>query len=60
MEFLFSTRLQTEGLQLYQKHAPLLVFSKVLLKFVAIYNEFLDILGTLISKIPISSACSPF
>ena len=29
MEFIFSTILQAEGLQLYQKYAPLQVFSKI-------------------------------
>ena len=49
MEFLFSTRLQAEGLQLYQKYTLLQVFSKVLLRFVAIYDELFDISGTFIS-----------
>ena len=29
MEFIFSTKLQVEGLQLYQKYAPLQVFSEI-------------------------------
>ena len=45
MEFLFWTQLQDS-----KKYAPLQVFSKVLLQFVAIYNEFLDILGNFISR----------
>ena len=49
MEFLFSARLKGEGLQLYQKYAPLQLFSKIFLRFVATYNAFLDILGTFIS-----------
>ena len=32
--------------QLYLKYAPLQVFSKVLLRFAAIYNTFLNILRT--------------
>ena len=50
MEFLFSTRLQAEGMQLHKKYAPQQVFSKVLLRFVAIYNEFLDISETFIYR----------
>ena len=42
MQFLFLVRLQAE--------ASLQVFSKVLLRFVAIYNEFLDILWIFVSK----------
>ena len=49
MELLFSTSLPAEGLQLYQKYAPLQVFSKVLLRFATIYDKFLDILETFIS-----------
>ena len=45
MEFLFWTKLQAS-----KKYAPIQVFSKVSLQFVAIYNEFLDILGTFISR----------
>ena len=47
MEFLFQARLKSKDLRLHQKYASLQVFSKILLIFVAIYNEFLDILGTL-------------
>ena len=43
MKFLFSTRLQAEGLQIYQKYAPFA-------QHVPIYNKFLDILGTSISE----------
>ena len=42
--------LQAEGMQLYQKYAPLQVLSKVLLRSVDIYNEFLDILETFVSQ----------
>ena len=42
--------LQAEGMQLYPKYAPLQVLSKVLLRFVDIYNEFLDILETFVSQ----------
>ena len=42
--------LQAEGMQLHQKYAPLQVLSKVLLRFVDIYNEFLDILETFVSQ----------
>ena len=57
MEFLFSIRLQAEGLQLYPKYASLQVFSKILLRFVPIYNEFFDSLGTFISQNTFSSGC---
>ena len=50
MEFFFSARLQADGLQLYQKHNPLQIFFKSLLRFVAIYKEFLDILENFISQ----------
>ena len=40
MEFVFSTRLQNEGRQLYQKYVHLL-----LRRFLTIYNGFLDIIG---------------
>ena len=50
MEFLFSTRLQAEDLQLDQNYAPLQIFYNVLLRFVAIYNEFFNILVTFISQ----------
>ena len=43
MEFLFSTKLQVVGMQLFQKYTPLQVFAKIWLRFVAIYNEFLTI-----------------
>ena len=50
MEFLSSARLQVEGLQLYQKYTPLQIFFKALLRFVAIYKEFLNIFGNFISQ----------
>ena len=42
--------LQAEGMQLYQKYALLQVLSKVFLRFVDIYDEFLDILETFVSQ----------
>ena len=50
MEFLFSARLQADSLQLYQRQAPLQIFYKVLLRFLAIYSGFFDILETFISQ----------
>ena len=57
MEFLFSTRLQAEGMQLHKKYAPPQVFSKVLLRFVAIYNEFSTFRKLLFIGTPFSSSC---
>ena len=39
MKFTFSTKLQTDGLQLYQKYAPLQLFSKVFAAF-EFFNSF--------------------
>ena len=50
MEFLFSASLKAESLQLYQKYPPLQIFYRILLRFLAIYSAFLDILGTFISQ----------
>ena len=43
MEFLFSTKSQVVGMQLFQKYTTLQVLAKIWLRFVAIYNEFLTI-----------------
>ena len=50
MEFLFSASLKAESLQLDLKYPPLQIFYRVLLRFLAIYSAFLDILGTFISQ----------
>ena len=46
MELIFSTKLQVKDLQLYQKYAPLQVFSKIFAQICSFYKEFLKILQT--------------
>ena len=48
MELLFF--LKAESLQLYQNYPPLQIFYKILLRLLAIYSAFLNILGTFIAQ----------
>ena len=49
MEFIFSTKLQVESLQLYQKMLLYKYFPYFLLMFVVFYKELLKILHTSVS-----------
>ena len=50
MELIFSTKLQVQGLQLYQKMLLYKYFPKFLLRFVVFYKDFLKILQTYVSQ----------
>ena len=50
MELIFSTKLQVQGLQLYQKMLLYKYFPKFLLRFVVFYKDFLEILQTYVSQ----------
>ena len=50
MELLISASLKAESLQFYQNYPPLQIFYKILLRLLAIYSAFLNILGTFIAQ----------